>query len=252
MLATFITQDQGEPSMRIHVVQHAPFEGPGLIAEWVAERGHEFTCAMALTEEFPPAESIDFLIVLGGPMGAADDDAYPWLIAEKRFIAEAIAAGRLVLGVCLGSQILASVLGGSVRKNRVPEIGWFEVALSSDAADEPALAAWPPTFTVGQWHGDTFELPQGLPAKASSNACENQLFVFDRRTVGMQFHLEWNEAALSTLIATCAADLEAGGEYVMSAERIKAEAHMRIATCRSLLFALLDGMQAFGPGVAGE
>ena len=237
--------------MRIHVVQHSPFEGPGLIAQWAVERGHELTCALALTEEFPAAESVDFVVVLGGPMGASDENACPWLATEKRFIAEAIASGRLVLGVCLGSQIIATVLGGSVRKNRVPEIGWFEVELSLDAADQPVLDAWPQTLSVGQWHADTFELPDGVPALASSEACENQLFVFDRRTVGMQFHLEWDESALSALIATCGADLEAGGEYAMSADDIMADAPMRIAACRSLLFALLDGMQAIGPGTAG-
>ena len=238
--------------MRIHVVQHAEFEGPGLIAEWAAARGHELSCAFALTEQFPAPGAVDLLVVLGGPMGASDDAAYPWLTAEKRFIAETIAAGQPVLGICLGSQILAEVLGGSVRRNRTPEIGWFEVALSPEAADKPVLAAWPRAFTVGQWHGDTFEVPERVRVLASSDACDNQLFVFGHRTVGMQFHLEWDEAALATLISTCSDDLEAGDAYVMDAQRMRDEAPVRIAACRSLLFSLLDALESVGPRYVAE
>jgi len=233
--------------MHIHVVQHAKFEGPGLIAEWADVRGHELSCAFALTEQFPAPDAVDLLVVLGGPMGASEDASYPWLAAEKRFIAETIAAGRPVLGICLGSQILAEVLGGSVRLNREPEIGWFEVSLSPEAADEPVLAGWPRTFTVGQWHGDTFQVPERVRVVASSEACDNQLLVFGHRTVGMQFHLEWDEAVLETLLSTCADDLSSGGAYVMDARRMRDEAPVRIAACRLLLFSLLDALQAVGP-----
>lgn len=238
--------------MRIHVVQHAEFEGPGLIAGWADARGHQLSCAFALTEQFPAPDTADLLVILGGPMGASDDAAYPWLTAEKRFIAETIAAGRPVLGICLGSQILAEVLGGSVRRNHESEIGWFEVSLSPEAADEPVLAAWPRTFTVGQWHGDTFEVPERARIVASSDACDNQLFVFGQRTVGMQFHLEWDEAALATLISTCAEDLSSDGAYVMDAQRMRDEAPVRIAACRALLYSLLDALQSVGPRYVAE
>ena len=112
-------------SMRVHVIRQVPFEGPAAIAEWAAERGHEVTESLALLEEFPDPADVDFLVLMGGPMAADDEAANPWLHAEKRFAAAVIAAGRPVLGVCLGAQILAEVIGGTVRRNDVAEIGWY-------------------------------------------------------------------------------------------------------------------------------
>jgi len=139
--------------MRLHVIQHVPFEGPALIAEWAAERGHELTAALALTEEYPSVDELDFVVVMGGPMDADDEVASPWLHAEKHFLVEAISSGRLVLGVCLGAQIVAEVLGGRVRRSDEPEIGWHSVAQTPAGRDEPFFRGLPETLVVGQWHG---------------------------------------------------------------------------------------------------
>jgi GMP synthase-like glutamine amidotransferase len=228
--------------MRLHVIQHVPFEGPALIAEWAAECGHELTTGLALTEEYPACDDVDLLVVMGGPMDADDEVASPWLHAEKHYIAECIAAGHAVLGVCLGAQILAEVLGGRVRRNPQAEIGWYPVSKTDEGRLARLIASWPDSFVVGQWHGDTFDLPEGFEPILSSEACANQAFVFEGRVVGLQFHLEWSEESLGALIDACGSELEASGLFTSSAIQILDEAAERIAANRALLFALLDGL----------
>ena len=202
--------------MRLHVIQHVPYEGPALIGEWAADRGHELTSSLALVEEYPACNEVDLLVVMGGPMDADDEVASPWLRAEKHYVAECIAAGRGVLGVCLGAQILAEVLGGTVRRNQHKEIGWYAVEKTPDASAERLLSAWPDCFVAGQWHGDTFDLPDGFEPLLSSEACANQAFVFEDRVVGLQFHLEWTEESLGMLIEACRAELATPGLWMMS------------------------------------
>lgn len=237
--------------MRMHVVQHVPFEGPGAIAQWAAERGYELTSALALLEEYPPAEQVDFLVVMGGPMDADDEVTSPWLTAEKHFVAAVIAAGRPVLGVCLGAQILAEVLGGVVRRMEYPEIGWYPVLQTPEGAEDALFSAWNEPSIVGQWHGDTFELPLGMEPTLSSQACRNQAFVFDGRVVGLQFHIEWTEKALAELVAQCADDLAVDSPFVMTAEQIAEGAHLGLPAGREKLFALLDDMASIGSGEPG-
>lgn len=237
--------------MRLHAIQHVEFEGPALIAEWASSRGHEITTSLASSGQFPATDDVDFLVVLGGPMDADDELASPWLHAEKRYVAEGIASGRPVLGVCLGAQIIAEVLGGEVRRNAEREIGWFEVARTEFAADEPLVAEWPERAVVGHWHGDTFALAAGMRPVLSSEACANQAFVFDRRVVGLQFHIEWTEASLARLVENCANEIAAGGRWVMTAEQMLSEARGHIAENRGLLFSLLDGLAESGGADAG-
>jgi len=238
--------------MRMHVIQHVPFEGPAAIAEWAHERGHEMTSSLALAEEYPHVSAVDFLVVMGGPMDADDDVTSPWLPAERRFIAECITAGRLVLGVCLGAQIIAQVLGGTIRRCANREIGWYAVERTQAGAESPLFWAWDDSVVVGQWHGDTFDLPLSMLPTWKSEACDNEAFVFDGRVVGLQFHLEWTAEALDALMTACADDLDGGGLYEMTRVQIEDEAPQRLAACRDLLFALLDAMASLGPGLAGE
>ncbi|MDR3685617.1 MAG: type 1 glutamine amidotransferase [Coriobacteriia bacterium] len=228
--------------MRVHAIQQAPFEGPGLIADWAAARGHELTTSLAATEEYPACNGVDFLVILGGPMDADDEVASPWLHAEKHYVVECIAAGRGVLGICLGAQILAEVLGGKIRRNDVKEIGWYSVEKTETGGFERLLNAWPDNFVAGQWHGDTFDLPGSLVPLLSSEACENQAFLFDRRVLGLQFHLEWSEASLRSLIEACGDELTGDGMWTMSANELMDEAPDRIAADRELLFSILDAL----------
>ena len=231
--------------MRLHVIQHVDFEGPGLIFDWAQESGHSVSVSLALTEEFPALDEFDWLVSMGGPMDADDEVSNPWLRAEKRLIASSIEDGKLVLGVCLGAQIVAEAIGGRVRRNDEPEIGWFPVALTSEGAASRVFGVLPDEFTPASWHSDTFDLPLGVPAAASSEATPSQAFEFEDRVWGVQFHLEWDEPALERIIEHCADDIGVG-KYVQSAEEILGREDL-FRDGRELLYELLDAMEAVGP-----
>ena len=233
--------------MRMHVIQHVEFETAAMIGEWAEDAGYEVTTSLASTEEYPWIGDIDFLVLMGGPMDADDEHESPWLRAEKHLVAEAVSGGKLVLGVCLGAQIIAEVLGARIRRAEENEIGWYPVSLTDHGHNEPLFAGWPENVVVGHWHSDTFNLPMGMAAALSSEVTENQAFVFDDRVVGLQFHLEWDEDAVETMLETSAADLEDRGGHVMSATEIRDETPDHIPTNRELLFTLLDDLDGLGP-----
>jgi GMP synthase-like glutamine amidotransferase len=229
--------------MRVHVVRHVPFEGPEIIAEWARQRAHSLTESFAITEEYPPAGDVDMLVVMGGPMDADDEVASPWLVAEKRYIAEAIDSGMRVLGVCLGAQILAEVLGGRVRRGDCLEVGWYPVALTDAGRADPVFSAFPEELVVGHWHGDTFDLPPSVAPTLSSEITPNQAFsAQEGRVVGLQCHLEWTPDAVEALLANCGDDLAGGGAWVADADEMRQGAHAHARTCHDALFALLDGV----------
>jgi GMP synthase-like glutamine amidotransferase len=126
---------------------------------------------------------------MGGPMGAYEEEQHPWLAPEKRLIAEAVRAGRPFWGVCLGAQLLAASLGARVYSGARAEVGVLDVELTAQAAADPVFADAPRCFPALQWHGDTWELPEGATRLAGSAAYEQQAFVFDR-AYGVQFHVE--------------------------------------------------------------
>jgi GMP synthase-like glutamine amidotransferase len=226
--------------MHVQVVQHVPFEEPGLIAEWATAHGHSLGITRAWADEFPPPSHDVLLVVLGGPMGAADDEALQWLRSEKHFIAETISVGAPVLGVCLGAQIIATVIGGSIRRNRETEIGWYPVMLTPGGSSSPLFSEWPEATVVGHWHGDTFELPDGMQSLLSSAHCRNQAFVFDGRVVGLQFHLEWTPSLLANMVEACAEEFAEPGDAITPAAELLAGIEAGQAERRELLFALLD------------
>jgi GMP synthase-like glutamine amidotransferase len=133
------------------------------------------------------------IVAMGGPMGAYEDERLPWLVAEKALIAQAVNAGAPYWGVCLGSQLLAASLGARVYTGTEPEIGVLAVALTEQAAADPVFSRAPSEFAALQWHGDTFELPDGARQLARSDAYEQQAFVF-KRAYALQFHLEIDAA----------------------------------------------------------
>lgn len=161
-------------------------------------------------EPLPEPDDFDLLVVMGGPMSVGDEAVFDWLVPEKRCIARAIAAGKTVLGICLGAQLLAESLGGTVYRGDYREIGWFPVRMTPEAAAIPECGVFPAEFTAFHWHGDTFTLPPGCVRLAESGVCGNQAFVYDRRVFGVQFHVEVTDAGVRELIACCPDDLRAG------------------------------------------
>lgn len=177
--------------MRVHWLQHAEHEDLGCIAPWLAARNADLSMTRVYAGETPPAtEAFDWLIVMGGPMNIYEHDAHPWLPAEKTFIRDAISAGKTVLGICLGSQLIADALGGPVTRNAQREIGWFEVELNPAGRQHALFRDWPDRFLAFHWHGDTFAIPPGAENLMGSEACAHQGYVWNERVVGLQFHLE--------------------------------------------------------------
>jgi len=207
--------------MKIHWFQHVPFEGLGAIESWLTARGHTLTCTRFWAGETAPAtvDGFDWLVVMGGPMNIYQYRDHPWLKAEKRVIRDAVAAGKRVLGVCLGAQLIADALGGKVYQNAEREIGWFPITAVPEGKESPL--AFPEETSVFHWHGDTFSLPPGGVWLARSEGCEHQAFAVGARVLGLQFHLEMTPDDVARIAIECADELTAG-KFVQSAEAIVA------------------------------
>ncbi len=239
------TRRSDSEEMRVAIIEHAPFERAAAIGEWARARGHEVRRVDAIVGEFPAPGEYDFLVVMGGPMSANDDASLGWLAAEKRAVREGIDAGKRVLGVCLGAQIVASVLGATVARNAEPEIGWFPVTLTPAGRASRVFGALPESFVAGHWHGETFGIPDGAVATATSEACANQAFEFDGgRVLGVQFHLEWLAEDAESLVENCGADLVPSSHVVNAEEFLEGE-RVHGEQCRAILNSLLDAAALF-------
>ena len=188
--------------MRLHIIQHLAHEHGASIIDWARNRDYDLSYTYTFNEghAFPSLDEFDMLIILGGTMGAYEEDKYTWLRAEKYLIADAIDAGKLILGICLGSQILANVLGSKVYPHDKKEIGFFPIYKTEGGETENSLVKIPAMWTVFHWHGDTFDLPPGATHLFFSDGCKNQGFRKDK-CFGFQFHGEANAALLQAMIA---------------------------------------------------
>jgi GMP synthase (glutamine-hydrolysing) len=176
--------------MRALVLQHIACEPPGVFEDVLRERQIELhRVELDEGDSLPDWREFDAIVAMGGPMSATDDDELPWLAAEKRLIAEAVADDTPFWGVCLGVQLLAASLGARVYSGPEPEVGLLPVTLTPDGRSDRVFSALPAEVVTLQWHGDTFDLPEGSVRLAGSPAYPNQAFRV-RRAYGVQFHLE--------------------------------------------------------------
>ncbi len=202
--------------MRIHYLQHEPTEGLGFVEHWAIQHGHALSSTQLWNgESLPIQQNFEALLVFGGPMNIYEEDLFPWLIPEKKFIKAAIESGKKIIGFCLGSQLLADILGGPVTRNKFMEIGWFPIQWTDEALALPVLQGLPSSITVLHWHGDTFALPPGAMRLAESLGCENQGFVWGNNILAFQFHLEFTLGQVQQFLST--GDLPAG-QYVQKPE----------------------------------
>jgi len=207
--------------MRVNYLQHVPFEGLAAIEPWLVERYYRITpTRLFVGEGLPSTSDFDWLIVMGGPMGANEDRLYDWLMPEKALIRAAINEGKTVLGICLGAQLIAAALGAKVYSNSHREIGWFPITRTWDAANIGLSGILPPQSDVSHWHGDTFDLPAGATRLASSEACLNQAFYVGDKVLGLQFHMETTFQAASQMVVSLPEELASGGRYVQTADQI--------------------------------
>lgn len=206
--------------MIIHVIQHIAYEGAGCIENWATQNHHSLQYIHIHDgHKFPQVSTIQALIILGGTMGAYEDHLYEWMPIEKNFIKEVIANGKPVLGICLGSQLLASVLGAKVFKHAHNEIGWHNVYLNEKGLQSAFFKHCPPVMFTMHWHGDTFELPMGAEWLAYSHATPNQAFSFGDNVLALQFHPEFDVQLIGTL-CDMAGDTLKNESFTQSAQQI--------------------------------
>jgi GMP synthase (glutamine-hydrolysing) len=226
---------------RIHILQHVPYENPGCIETWIKEKGYIYTITRFYSgEALPDVAEIDWLIVMGGPMSVHDTAEFTWLSDEKNFIKEAVARDKVVIGICLGSQLIAQVLGSSIYRNDVKEIGWMPVQKSRVESDFPLLHKFNEIETVFHWHGETFNIPNGAVHGFKSEGCFNQCFIYQNRIIGLQFHVEVTEDLLELMLEN-GIDEIVPGKYIQDEVMIRKGTH-HIKRNNELMFSILDSM----------
>lgn len=241
-----IWRRRGHERMKWSCLQHVAFETPGHLAAWAKNRGYDLTQVELWNgAALPRAKEADGLFILGGPMNVYEDDRHPWLVPEKRLIEEAISAGKPILGICLGAQLLSVVLGGSVAANPWKEIGWFPIQMTPAGRDAGPFRDFPPKFMAFHWHGDCFAIPPGSIHVARSDGCENQAFTYGDRVVGLQFHLECTETSIEALIAHCGQEATCG-PYGQDAPAIRGQIG-RLTQSHALLEIVLDHLVRDAP-----
>ena len=227
--------------MNIHCLQHVAFENPGTIKDWAEENHHSinYTCFFEESFVLPHLKDIDALIIMGGNMNVDEEKEYTWLRKENELIRAAIDAGKKVIGICLGSQLIAAAIGCKVYPNQEKEIGFFPVQFSVDALNHFLFNHFSNPYTVFHWHGDTFDLPFNTQLIASSEACKHQAYLIGDSVLGLQFHFEMNQPIIDDMIKHDEQELEEVGKYIQSKAQIQ-NSHQYLLKNKIDFFTLLD------------
>ncbi len=178
--------------MTVTIIKHIDIEGPGTIGGFLEENDISYNVIDVFNEEPLPnsISDVSSVIVLGGPMNVYEEDIYPFLKQEDEFLKEVIEKELPTLGFCLGAQLIAKAKGALVKKNPQKEIGWFQVSLTEGGSSDPLFQGFQEEFDVFQWHGDTFDIPDGALKLAESDLCPNQAYRIGNNIYGLQFHVE--------------------------------------------------------------
>jgi GMP synthase-like glutamine amidotransferase len=223
--------------MKISVLQHAAFEGPGEIATWAEKHGHSVSvCHLYRGDALPAPDSFDLLVVMGGEMNIYQYRDWPWLKTESAFIKSALEQGKRVVGICLGAQLIADALGARVVQNAQIELGWFPIKWTREACT--LFPGLPAVSTVLHWHGDTFGLPPGAIRLAASEGCSEQGYVIPGKCLGLQFHMEVDPGLVAAFVEGQGEWHE--GPFVQSGKTILQEAPSHCDANRQLLHGMLD------------
>jgi GMP synthase (glutamine-hydrolysing) len=230
--------------MKIHYLQHASFEGINCLSPWFAQQGHQLSGThLYRGDKLPAIEAIDWLVILGGPMSVHDTDKFPWLLDEKAFIKQAIAQKKIVLGICLGGQLIADVLGATVKKNKYKEIGWHPVTRNNAVEQSVLKGIFPPKMMMFHWHGDTFDIPSGAVPIASSEACANQGYVIGDRIVGLQCHPETTPEFIDYLADAGTDELAETSPYIQTRKQLFAD-EQTYRTINAVMFVILERLES--------
>lgn len=233
--------------MHIHFLQHVSQEGPGSILNWATERKFSSSSTqMDSGEILPETDTFDWLIILGGPMSVHDEHLHPWLIAEKNLIRQAMQQEKVIIGICLGAQLIAHVADAEVRPNTLPEIGFFPVRFNETAKNDPVFRLFPKLLTTFHWHGDIFSLPVNAVNMASSEITPCQAFRLNETIFGIQFHPESTEDSISSMLEHGKEELNPS-LYVQSEPEIRRLTHHTMLN-NKILFDFLDKITNLKPG----
>jgi GMP synthase (glutamine-hydrolysing) len=225
--------------MRVHYLQHVPFENAANIGAWAQAHGHSLTNTEIFEgEPFPDIEDVDVLAIMGGLMNIYRYRDYPWLKDEKVFIERAIAKKVKVIGVCLGGQLIADVLGGKVTQNPYVEIGWHDVTLTDAGVNSNFFKDFSKKCTAFHWHGDTFQIPPGAKHLATSEVCHNQAFQYGDNVIGLQFHLEYSSESIEKMLVNCENEL-VDAPHIQQKEQIR-QGYSHIKNTTQMLDSLLS------------
>lgn len=232
--------------MQVYSLEHANFEDPVHITAWLSD--HHIPVSHIRLFEYdtlPDPGTVGILLVMGGPMNIYEEGLYPWLPREKAFIRDVINLGKPVLGVCLGGQLLADLLGGVVTKSSHPEYGWHTIQRNSAFKDLPIShrLCLPETVEVFQWHQDTFSLPPGSIHLYSSVSCQNQAFMYTDRVIGLQFHPEMDRSTIQGFLTHSSDEIKNKGlthiqEDILNRISLCSQGHDFIDTVLSYLLSL--------------
>jgi GMP synthase-like glutamine amidotransferase len=226
-------------AMLLHAIHHVPYEGLGGIADWASARGFARSATWQhLGDPLPDVENLDLLVVMGGPQGVYEEDQHAWMRLEKDYIAQALALGKPVLGVCLGAQMLAEVLGAHVAPMGHREIGWFPLRRDPKSRELPWFPDLPEPLTALHWHGDRFDLPPGATRLWQSTACDQQGFAHGK-ALGLQFHLEMTRTGTEALADVSEHAPRPGESHVQATAEMLADPERFQASQRHLV-RLLD------------
>lgn len=203
--------------MSVLILKNTPIEGPGTIEDFLRESGITYKVVEISREPLPPVDDVDTLVIMGGPMSVNDADKYPYIAEEIDLVKDFIKKGKKVLGICLGAQIMAKALGSEVYPGREKEIGWYDIEVNGNGvrdvlinklAVHPRAGDYWKRFKVFQWHGETFDVPNGANHLARSAQYPNQAFRYGTKAYAFQFHIEATKEMIYTWLENEPVDME--------------------------------------------
>ncbi len=214
--------------MKVLIIKHIEIEGPGLIESYLNKERVPFQILNLEKGTYFPNLDFTHIVILGGPMNVYEEDRYPFLREEDLFIKEAIRTGKSILGICLGAQLIAKALGAKVFKAPIKEIGWYEASLTRIGSKDPFFFIFPETFSVFQWHEDTFEIPKRARRIVTSNPITNQAFRYGERVYGLQFHLEVTKEMIQEWTKTYQEEFKGPQPSLLSKLKILSDTELKI------------------------
>jgi len=237
-------------AMRIACLKHVEYEGPAYFPDWATRQGHVIEEFLVPESGLPEAGDHARVIIIGGPMSVWETDRHPWLIEEKRLIAELLSSQTPVLGICLGAQLLAEQLGATVTPGEHKEIGWFDVDATEEARSTWLGDALPARFKSFMWHGDFFELPSSAVPVAANAAHDVQGFLHGSN-LGLQFHLEATPAWTRRLLQRDGHELVAG-PFIQTGKEIASAPPGHYSVNNRLLDRVMDRWLGLAPATRTE